>query len=273
MEIESAEAQLRVLRLLVLLLPDMHAETLDELLRLLAVIATRTDENKMSSSNLAVVLAPTLFFVPGRQAQRVLSEIKQQGETPSVVRRLIDDVGQLWLVPAPVMEQLRYIHAARACKTKPPTPAEAKKLLAQLERDGVAGGSVNRAPPSEYLRWETAGGADGVRARVRVIMPLGAQGEFLPVYDHSTVATLLEHALDAAAGKASLIETGGNIGALTVCICASELRLSAHPPRCMQARGCCRARSLCWPFCAATRASASWPLHESPAPLSRVTCI
>ena len=87
--------QIYVLRLLVMLLPPAHRACLRLLLNFLCQIAAKEAVNKMSISNLAVVFAPTLFYVRGLKGEQMLKEIELQVSlhvtvelTPFVTRQL-----------------------------------------------------------------------------------------------------------------------------------------------------------------------------------------
>ena len=48
------------------------------LLDFLALVASQHEVNKMSFGNLAVVFAPTLFYMPGHKGQKMLKEVELQ---------------------------------------------------------------------------------------------------------------------------------------------------------------------------------------------------
>ena len=48
------------------------------LLNFLALVAANDDKNKMGIANLAVVFAPSLFYVRGHKGQKMLKEVEMQ---------------------------------------------------------------------------------------------------------------------------------------------------------------------------------------------------
>ncbi|XP_075690572.1 uncharacterized protein LOC142658849 [Rhinoderma darwinii] len=80
------------------LLPAIHMETLRYFCTFLQRVASRSNENKMDSGNLAVVLAPSLFSNSNLADKLTLATEKQLQLQASAIQSLIDnaqDIGQL----------------------------------------------------------------------------------------------------------------------------------------------------------------------------------
>ncbi|XP_077336786.1 rho GTPase-activating protein 11A-like [Lithobates pipiens] len=87
------------------LLPPVHGETLRYFCTFLQNVASRCDENKMDSGNLAVVLAPSLFSSSNLGEKLTLATEKQLQLQASAIQSLIErsqDIGQ---VPSFILEK------------------------------------------------------------------------------------------------------------------------------------------------------------------------
>ena len=74
---------------------DDHRDVLLALLRFLHLVAANHDHNKMSLSNLAVVFAPTLFYIRGHKGELMLKEIEIQVSTATTLKLMIEFHEQL----------------------------------------------------------------------------------------------------------------------------------------------------------------------------------
>ncbi|XP_052764019.1 rho GTPase-activating protein 18-like isoform X4 [Mya arenaria] len=106
--------QLHALNLLVLLLPDVHRDTLGALLDLLIKIVENSAKNKMSLNNVSMIMAPNLFLAPkirrlnpskGKDAMDL--EIKMAAGTSNIMRMLIRYKHILWTIPSYLMSLVR----------------------------------------------------------------------------------------------------------------------------------------------------------------------
>jgi hypothetical protein len=58
-------------------------------------------------ANLAVVFAPSLFFVQGSTGDKIMREVQLQVQAASCMKLLITHQDKLWNVPVDTMAQLR----------------------------------------------------------------------------------------------------------------------------------------------------------------------
>lgn len=71
-EIPDRKQQLQALNLLVILINDVHRDSLKLLLKFLNLIIMNEEENKMTLNNVAMITAPNLF-ISGRKSTKVSS--------------------------------------------------------------------------------------------------------------------------------------------------------------------------------------------------------
>ncbi len=79
-------------------LTPVHQAVLAAVLAFLSDVAAASHLNKMSTSNLAVVFAPTLFYIQGAKGDQMLKEVEIQVSTASTLRVMIEAGPQLWKV-------------------------------------------------------------------------------------------------------------------------------------------------------------------------------
>jgi hypothetical protein len=77
-ELDDVARRVYALQLLLLLLPEVNRRCLQHLLSFLARVAARHEINKMGLTNLAVVFAPTLFYIRGQKGELMLKEVEMQ---------------------------------------------------------------------------------------------------------------------------------------------------------------------------------------------------
>ncbi|XP_043221558.1 uncharacterized protein LOC122381455 [Amphibalanus amphitrite] len=102
--------QLQALSLLCLRLPPANRALLRRLLDFLAAIAAQERTNKMSLENVAMIMAPNLIPPARRRQKDITAEIQFAAVTSRVVRRLVQQREQLWLVPPQFVRQVRHQH-------------------------------------------------------------------------------------------------------------------------------------------------------------------
>lgn len=87
---ESSPHRIESLLLATCLLPANHSATLIFLARFFASVADRSEENKMDWTNLAIVLAPTLFFMEqsGGGSEVGSGGSKSTNTTPSAKKKM-----------------------------------------------------------------------------------------------------------------------------------------------------------------------------------------
>lgn len=129
--------QVYVLRLLVMLLPAPNRACLRMLLNFLCRIAERQAVNKMGIANLAVVFAPTLFYVRGLKGEQMLKEIELQVSSAATLTVMMENARELWSVSQ--QSCLVSLHdASRHCRVVPLTAGAPGHCGAGALCDGAA---------------------------------------------------------------------------------------------------------------------------------------
>ncbi|EDQ92833.1 uncharacterized protein MONBRDRAFT_22004 [Monosiga brevicollis MX1] len=199
--------QLYGLQLLVMLLPKEHSDCLQQLLGFLHEVAQSAGVNKMNIANLAVVFAPTLFFIRGSKGQQMLKEVELQVTTASTLKLMVERYQELWQVPAKLMAQMRYVNESRRAGLKTSNAKELKRLLSDKKL------MVPAKPASGHdgtVLWVADSKAvPPVRAITTVIANTGEAFPNVQICDDTTTADLLK-ATHAPPG-CFLYETGGNL--------------------------------------------------------------
>eukprot|EP00048_Salpingoeca_helianthica_P016801 m.234304 g.234304 ORF g.234304 m.234304 type:complete len:626 (-) comp19545_c0_seq1:19-1896(-) len=213
----NTELQLYTLQLLVMLLPRVNRFCLRMLLDFLALVASQHEINKMNIANLAVVFAPTLFYVKGHKGQKMLKEVDTQLTTAATLRLMLEHHHVLWNVPADIVAQVRFVNEQRALGRKASRPKDMKRLLSDKTKThplttAAAGpvGSGDAAGRAGRIKWiKDSSEKPPLRAAI-VVLRDGLPIEDVPVYDTTTARTLLETL--KAPSDFVLVECGGNIG-------------------------------------------------------------
>ncbi|ELU05836.1 hypothetical protein CAPTEDRAFT_167257 [Capitella teleta] len=220
-KIPDSRQQLQALNLLVLLLPDVHRNTLQLLLQFLKRICD-CKENKMTLNNVAMIMAPNLFLVQSRKSQPLKRdlEISTAAGTSNVIKMLIKFQDILWSVPSFMISQIRHQYEADQMrssgnksqimkflgrKDKSDTP---KKPQVQHEGDFQAG--VIRVQAPHMNMCATAVQLDGTTTASDIVarfcrssaVQLANTGNRESGYDDDVVSP----------GNPCLFEQGGNIG-------------------------------------------------------------
>lgn len=106
--------QLHALNLLILLLPNVHRDTLSVLLEFLRKIIHNSNTNKMSLNNVAMIMAPNLFMAPkvrgsnqGKSKGSWDLEIKMAANTSNIMKMMIHYKDILWTVPTYLITLVR----------------------------------------------------------------------------------------------------------------------------------------------------------------------
>lgn len=131
---EPAE-RLRARKLLAMLLPPVHRACLELLLNFLRNVAANEEKNKMGIPNLAVVFAPSLFFIRGHKGQKMLKEVEIQVHTASTLRGLLENADVLWDVPKEILKQLRNLTEHSKGSRKASNAKDVQKMLKKV-REG-----------------------------------------------------------------------------------------------------------------------------------------
>ncbi|KAM5146775.1 rho GTPase-activating protein 11A-like isoform 1-T2 [Mantella aurantiaca] len=88
------------------LLPPVHGETLRYFCTFLQSVASRCEDNKMDSGNLAVVLAPSLFSSSNLGEKLTLATEKQLQLQASAIQSLIERAQDIGQVPSFILEKI-----------------------------------------------------------------------------------------------------------------------------------------------------------------------
>lgn len=206
--IEDPEDQVRALALVVQMLPQAHQNILKRLLQTLSCVADNESVNKMGVPNLAVVFAPSLFFVKGAKGQKMLKEVEAQVVAASCVKMMITHHEVLWTVSPDILAKVRFLTEQSGGGKRGSRAKDVKKLLKKKEAssDSLPVGIKCETDNTEYTTWV----ADGdILAVVRVTLDDGAVTKKLNVKKDDTVQTVLE---GVGCAGSLLEECGGNIG-------------------------------------------------------------
>jgi len=205
--IEDPEDQVRALALVVQMLPQAHQNILQRLLQTLSSVADNEAVNKMGVPNLAVVFAPSLFFVKGAKGQKMLKEVEAQVVAASCVKMMITHHDVLWTVSPDILAKVRFLTEQSGGK-RGSRAKDVKKLLKKKEAssDSLPVGTKCESDNTEYTTWVSDG---DVVAQVRVTLDDGAKTKKVNVKKDDTAQTVLE---SVGCAGSSLEECGGNIG-------------------------------------------------------------
>eukprot|EP01147_Barroeca_monosierra_P007412 gene7412-524_t len=166
--------QIYGIKLLVMLLPKVHRACLRRLLKFLVNVAQHSSINKMGLANLAVVFAPTLFYVHGTKGRQMLKEVEMQVTTASTLKLMLEHHAELWEVPNDILAQIRFVNESRMSGRKATKPKDLKRLLTEHK----AGAFKTSKAPELMLQWVyDSPKKPPVEALVSVI---GPTGEVLP---------------------------------------------------------------------------------------------
>ncbi|EGD81928.1 hypothetical protein PTSG_02614 [Salpingoeca rosetta] len=197
------------LQLLVMLLPKVHRACLRRLLAFLVKVGENADENKMSTRNLAVVFAPTLFYVRGHKGKRMLKEVEIQVTTASTLKLMLENHRKLWEVPADILGQIRFVNESRMSGRKANKPKDLKRLLTE-RKSGLFSKAPNKPASDVMVRWvSNSTKVPPVEACVSVIGPTGELEPDLEVTRDTTCADILR--MMESPPIYDLYECGGNI--------------------------------------------------------------
>lgn len=106
-EIQSFTHKIQILNLLILLLNPIHRCTLKEILNLLKDVSKNKELNKMSLSNIALIIAPTLFSCPITNEKKD-KQIARTKNSCEVTKLIINYCEILFNVPDFIINQLDY---------------------------------------------------------------------------------------------------------------------------------------------------------------------
>ncbi|KAG5851004.1 hypothetical protein ANANG_G00088420 [Anguilla anguilla] len=201
----TSRHQIQALHLLIMLLPEPNRDTLKALLEFLRKVVANEEKNRMSLSNVSMIVAPNLFISRGKSAK--LEDMEGAAGTAHLVRLLITQQDLLWTVPCFLISNVRKMNEASTSKKTPTSEKTKRKLLRRwnTERD--------KAEKSEVSDLR-----DGV---IRVHAPLHAKVSMAIQLESETKAkhVMAHFDCDRRSSRSSsrrqrpyMFEVGGNIG-------------------------------------------------------------
>ncbi|CAH2249659.1 rho GTPase-activating 18 isoform X1 [Pelobates cultripes] len=143
--------RLQALNLLVILLPDIHRDTLKALLEFLQRVVDHREHNKMTLKNVAMIMAPNLFSVHNYQLKTVdQGAVASAAQTASVMLFMIKYQKLLWTIPKFIVGQVRQqniINQKKLTKEK-----AMKKLLKRMAYDREKTERSDNDVPQGFIR-------------------------------------------------------------------------------------------------------------------------
>ncbi|XP_065063081.1 rho GTPase-activating protein 18-like [Rhopilema esculentum] len=144
-ELKDRKLQLQALNLLILLLPTVNRDTLQELLEFLTRVIAAENVNRMGLNNVAMIMAPNLFMRGGNRAN--LDEINKAAATTDVMRMLIKYQNIIWTVPGFMVTQIRYVYEAGS---KGRDSKAVKKIIAKRMKSEASPVGANQSKSKFY---------------------------------------------------------------------------------------------------------------------------
>ncbi|XP_069831054.1 rho GTPase-activating protein 18 [Dendropsophus ebraccatus] len=127
----SKKHRLQALNLLIILLPDVHRDTLKALLEFLQRVVDHREQNKMTLKNVAMIMAPNLFSLPTYPVKSLDQDAyTSAARTASVMLFMIKYQKLLWTIPKFLVAQVRQQNQKKNSKEK-----AMKRLLKRMAYD------------------------------------------------------------------------------------------------------------------------------------------
>ncbi|XP_065321998.1 rho GTPase-activating protein 18-like [Gordionus sp. m RMFG-2023] len=148
-KISALEDRIKALNYLIILLPDVNNRTLRMLIRFLNRISLHQNQNKMTTDNIATIMAPNIFpeevlssfsdpssmkviasnhnngkgdqVVQGRRRRR---QLDQAMRSCNIIKSMLTYEHQLWMVPDELLNQHRLINDTKNRKNKRKNPSD-----------------------------------------------------------------------------------------------------------------------------------------------------
>ncbi|XP_014791020.1 rho GTPase-activating protein 18 isoform X1 [Octopus bimaculoides] len=106
--IPNLRDQLKALNLLLMVLPDAHRNSLMILLRFLKKVIYYQNENKMTLSNVAMIMAPNLFLSSSSKKLKNFKDWEISIAVPAyIIKLMVNYIDILWTIPPSMIQQLR----------------------------------------------------------------------------------------------------------------------------------------------------------------------
>lgn len=200
--------QLQALNLLVILLPDANRDTLKALLEFLQRVIDKREKNKMTVTNVAMVMAPNLFMshTLGLKSTEQ-QEFGMAAGTANVMHLLIKHQQILWTIPKFILNQVRKLNTEQQKKEKKARKKLLKKMAHDREKYEKQDKNTNDADVPQGVIRVQAPHLSKVSMAIQLTEELKASdvlARFLS--QESGIAQTLKK------GEVCLYEIGGNIG-------------------------------------------------------------
>ncbi|XP_042795729.1 rho GTPase-activating protein 18 [Panthera leo] len=200
--------QLQALNLLVILLPDANRDTLKALLEFLQRVIDNRDKNRMTTMNVAMVMAPNLFMCHalGLKCSEQREFVMAAG-TANIMHLLIKYQKLLWTIPKFIVNQVRKQNTENHKKDKKAMKKLLKKMAYDREKYEKQDKSTNDADIPQGVIRVQAPHLSKVSMAIQLTEELKASdvlARFLS--QESGIAQTLKK------GEVFLYEIGGNIG-------------------------------------------------------------
>lgn len=137
--ITEKSAQIKALKLLIILLPDVHRDSLKALFEYLENIVKHETRNRMNLQNVAMIIAPNLFLPKKlkKHGERDLTaEINMAATTCKITKMMIKYQDILWTVPTFLVQQIRELNESNTYRRRnsKETGKHMKKILGKCKK-------------------------------------------------------------------------------------------------------------------------------------------
>ncbi|XP_045661531.1 rho GTPase-activating protein 18 isoform X1 [Ursus americanus] len=204
----TRKQQLQALNLLVILLPDANRDMLKALLEFLQRVIDNREKNKMTTMNVAMVMAPNLFMCHtlGLKSSEQREFVMAAG-TASIMHLMIKHQQLLWTIPKFIVNQVRKQNTENHKKDKKAMKKLLKKMAYDREKYEKQDKSTSDADVPQGVIRVQAPHLSKVSMAIQLTEELKASdvlARFLS--QESGIAQTLKK------GEVFLYEIGGNIG-------------------------------------------------------------
>eukprot|EP00042_Codosiga_hollandica_P052714 m.674673 g.674673 ORF g.674673 m.674673 type:complete len:189 (+) comp58551_c0_seq50:1043-1609(+) len=159
----------------------------------------------MGLANLAVVFAPTLFYIKGHKGEKMLQEVEIQVSTATTLQIMIDFHEIFAKVPADIVGQLRLLNEMEMSRSRKPAKGSRIPFFGRAK-------SKTHLVDCPKTRWvESSTETPAVRALITLTVLSRPDMESVKISDNTLPTDLIKLCgLDPATHF--VLEKGGNIG-------------------------------------------------------------
>lgn len=185
--IPDRKQQLQALNLLIILLNEVHRDSLKLLLKYLSRVVSKEEVNKMTLNNVAMIMAPNLFMAK-KQSKRgepltlttASQDVKHAAGTSNIVRMLIKYHKLLWTVPTFMLTQVRNMNQAEQSSKKHHGQSKEKlkmKFLHGMTKSKDPQGKSSKSPSvaQEHFDYEVPKGVIRVKVENHSMTSMAVQ--------------------------------------------------------------------------------------------------